>query len=58
MNYDSQRVRTYFDLVIKYLASQISEQASSTLTDLEVALYTCPGLVVTGEHLIAVARKL
>ena len=34
------------------------EQASSTLTDLEVALYTCPGLVVTGEHLIAVARKL
>lgn len=35
-----------------------SEQASSTLTDLEVALYTCPGLVDTGEHLIAVARKL
>jgi len=58
MNYDSQRVRTYFDLVIKYLASQISEQASSTLTDLEVALYTCPGLVDTGEYLIVVARKL
>ena len=35
-----------------------SEQASSTLTDLEVALYTCPGLVDTGEHQIAVARKL
>ena len=35
-----------------------SEQASSTLTDLEVALYTCPGLVDIGEHLIAVARKL
>ena len=35
-----------------------SEQASSTLTDLEVVLYTCPGLVDTGEHQIAVARKL
>ena len=35
-----------------------SEQASSTLTDLDVALYACPGLVDTGEYLIAVARKL
>ena len=33
-------------------------QAAEALTALELALCTCPGLVDTGEHLLAVANKL
>jgi len=34
-----------------------SEEASAVLTEMELALCTQPGLLDTGEHLIAVARK-
>ena len=34
-----------------------SEQGAAALTDLEVALCNCPGLVDTGEHLLAIAEK-
>lgn len=34
-----------------------SDRASASLTELELALCTCPGLVDSGEHLIAVATK-